>query len=70
MSVLYKALQKAAKENEQQAAGQAIEPDEEATSPFDPERLAGSGAISSSGSRLGGLKANWRVQQYHKVTKP
>jgi len=61
MSVLYKALQKAAKENEEQAAGQAVEPEEEATSPFDPERLAGSGAISSSGSRLGGLKANWRV---------
>jgi len=60
MSVLYKALQKAAKENEQQAAAQSEIPDDEPTSPFDPERLAGSGAISS-GSRLGGLKANWRV---------
>lgn len=59
MSVLYKALQKAAKENEEQTAAQAGESDAEATSPFDPERLAGSGAIS--GGKLGGIGANWRV---------
>lgn len=50
MSVLYKALQKAEKENEQRQADSAGES-------FDPERLAGSGAISSpSGGAL-----NWRV---------
>jgi Tfp pilus assembly protein PilF len=48
MSVLYKALQKAAKENEQRQAP---------TVPFDAERLAGSGVIRSGGrSRLG-----WRI---------
>ncbi|MBT5241991.1 MAG: tetratricopeptide repeat protein [Rhodospirillaceae bacterium] len=63
MSVLYKALQKAAKENEDQAAAQAAaqsaDADGEAASPFDPERLAGAGAIS--GGRAGGIGANWRV---------
>lgn len=48
MSVLYKALQKAAKENEQrQAAGAPT---------FDPERLAGSGVI-----RAGASRTKWRV---------
>lgn len=59
MSVLYKALQKAAKENEEQASVQAGDSDGGATSPFDPERLAGSGAIS--GGKIGGIGANWRV---------
>lgn len=59
MSVLYKALQKAAKENEEQATAQTGDSVGEAASPFDPERLAGSGAIS--GGKLGGIGANWRV---------
>jgi tetratricopeptide (TPR) repeat protein len=49
MSVLYKALQKAAKDNEQR---QAPPPG------FDAERLAGSGVIRSSGSRG---RMNWRI---------
>jgi len=51
MSVLYKALQKAAKENERHAA-------EAAGSGFDPDRLAGSGAIRLAG---GGRGLNWRI---------
>jgi len=48
MSVLYKALQKAAKDNEQHQA---------ATVSFDAERLAGSGVIRSSGGR----RVSWRI---------
>ena len=59
MSVLYKALQKAAKDNEEQATAQSVDADGESTSPFDPERLAGAGAIS--GGRMSGIGANWRV---------
>lgn len=50
MSVLYKALQKAEKENEQRQADSAGEG-------FDPQRLAGSGVISTAGGRT----LNWRV---------
>jgi len=50
MSVLYKALQKAEQENEQRQADSAGEG-------FDPQRLAGSGAISAPGGRA----LNWRV---------
>ncbi len=57
MSVLYKALQKAAKENEEQAAVHGTDADAAAVGAFDPERLAGSGAISSG--RSSGV--NWRV---------
>ena len=57
MSVLYKALQKAAKENEEQAAVHGNDADAAAVGAFDPERLAGSGAISSG--RSSGV--NWRV---------
>ncbi|TAL03162.1 MAG: tetratricopeptide repeat protein [Rhodospirillaceae bacterium] len=48
MSVLYKALQKAAKDNEQHQA---------AAAPFDAERLAGSGVIRSTG----GGRLSWRI---------
>jgi tetratricopeptide (TPR) repeat protein len=48
MSVLYKALQKAAKDNEQRQAP---------TAPFDAERLAGSGVIRASG----GHRVSWRI---------
>src|SRR5262245_2300782 len=47
MSVLYKALQKAEKDNEQR----------QAASGFDAERLAGSGAIRQAGGR----RVNWRI---------
>ncbi|MEQ9448818.1 MAG: tetratricopeptide repeat protein [Rhodospirillaceae bacterium] len=49
MSVLYKALQKAEKENEERQA--------EAGGGFDPQRLAGSGAIGAGR----GKSLNWRV---------
>jgi len=49
MSVLFKALQKAEKENEQRQTSSG--------SGFDPERLAGAGAIKLAGSR----GANWRT---------
>jgi tetratricopeptide (TPR) repeat protein len=56
MSVLYKALQKAEKENEQRqtiSSGKG----------FDPERLAGSGAIK----RAGGPRLNWRILGFSAV---
>ena len=59
MSVLYKALQKAAKENEQQAAAQANVSDGDGPNAFDADRMVATGAIS--GSRFGRLGANWRV---------
>jgi tetratricopeptide (TPR) repeat protein len=48
MSVLYKALQKAAKDNERHQAP---------TVPFDAERLAGSGVIRTAGGR----RVSWRI---------
>lgn len=51
MSVLYKALQKAAKENEQQASDQDVTSAVPEGSSFDPQRMAG--ARSISGSRFG-----------------
>ena len=59
MSVLYKALQKAAKENEQQAAAQADVPEESEANAFTADRMVATGAISSG--RFGKLGANWRV---------
>ena len=59
MSVLYKALQKAAKENEQQAAVQADVPEESEANAFSADRMVATGAISSG--RFGKLGANWRV---------
>jgi|GEM_PF-2877030 len=57
MSVLYKALQKAAKENEEQAAVHGANADDDAVSAFDPERFSGSGSMSAGRSR----DVNWRV---------
>lgn len=59
MSVLYKALQKAAKENEQQASDQTAPSAVPEGAGFDPERLAGAGSIS--GNRLGGGGANLKL---------
>ncbi len=59
MSVLYKALQKAAKENEQQAAAQAEVPEDAGPNAFDTDRMVATGAISAG--RFGRLGANWRL---------
>ncbi len=57
MSVLYKALQKAAKENEEQAAVHGTDEDGDAVGAFDPQRFSGSSSMSSQRSS----DVNWRI---------